>query len=108
MTDENGLIAMFTANVNCLSCQMALLATWRADDKLAPEVQKLFQDFRGKHVNHVGFREGPPGIGVHAPEDPLVTPPSRTIVNSVVCKQNPDHPGHLVFSNPSNSVYFSV
>lgn len=104
MTDE--IVCTFTANVNCLSCRTALLASWRAEDKLARDVEKLFQKFRAKHVEHPGFREGPPGVGLHKEEE--VPPAGRTVVNQVVCDVNPELAGHLVFSSPTNTCYYNA
>jgi len=103
MTDP---VCTFTSAVACLSCHQALLASWRAEEPLARDVEKLFTRFRGIHISHPGFRECPPGIGIHNEED--VMPQGRTVVNEVTCDVNPDLEGHIIFSSTNKPLYFTA
>lgn len=97
----------FTASLSCLQCRIGVLASWRADDEFAEAAAKVFQNFRAIHITHPGYREGLPGIGVHAPRD-ITMPPGSTVLTHAQCQPDPNAPGNLQFFNAQAAIYHTT
>ena len=93
--DDNGLVCVFHSLVGCLTCETAIMISWRPDGEIAGPAKAAMEAYRSGHLHHDLFFEGVPGISLVRPD--AAPAPGITLVRTVKALPDPNDPAAIIF-----------